>query len=213
MLELMQRKVEPEILDDLPSDDPEAVRSRADLRVLNRLIGGERWILRELAQLSGVRRVIELGAGEGLLTMKVKEILPDVEVCAVDLVDKPGEVPESIRWLQTNVLEEDLTVDDATVIIVNLFLHHLQADQLKILGQKINGAKALLFAEPARFPYAMLLGYLAYPFVGRVTKHDMMVSIRAGFVVGELNAYFSENFEWSEEAHWMGGLRSKAVRE
>lgn len=208
----MQRTVEPEILDDLSVDDPEAIRSRADLRVLNRLIGGEAWLLRELSGLVGVKRVIELGAGEGLLTSCICEEFPDMEVCAVDLVPRPAGVHERAQWLQANVLEGELLIDSETVVVVNLFLHHLKHDQLVVLADRLKGAKALLFAEPARKSYAILLGYVAYPFVGRVTKHDMMVSIRAGFVVGELEDYFSEGFEWTEEEHWMGGLRSKAVK-
>ncbi|MFC5051767.1 hypothetical protein ACFPK9_14280 [Rubritalea spongiae] len=208
----MQRTVEPEILDDLPADNPEAIRSRADLRVLNRLIGGEAWIVRELHELKGVKRVVELGAGEGLLATAICEQFSELEVCAVDLVERPAGMHDRAQWLQANVLESELPIDDETVVVVNLFLHHLKHEQLVILVNRLKDAKALLFAEPARRPYALVLGYFAYPFVGRVTKHDMMVSIRAGFVAGELEAYFSENFQWVEVTHWMGGLRSKAVK-
>ena len=38
----MQRIVEPEILDTLPPGNPEAKRSRADLRFINRMMGGGR---------------------------------------------------------------------------------------------------------------------------------------------------------------------------
>ena len=37
----MQRRVEPELLDALPADDPRAVRSREDLRRINRLMGNQ----------------------------------------------------------------------------------------------------------------------------------------------------------------------------
>ena len=43
-------------------------------------------------------------------------------------------------------------------------------------------------------------------------KHDMMVSIRAGFQVGELGWSIAQNTDWQEKRSWEGGLRSKVVR-
>ena len=44
----MQRIVAPELLDSMASDDPEAIRSRADLKFINRMMAGETWIIKEL---------------------------------------------------------------------------------------------------------------------------------------------------------------------
>jgi 2-polyprenyl-3-methyl-5-hydroxy-6-metoxy-1,4-benzoquinol methylase len=99
----MQRVVVPEILDDLAPDGPEAIRSRNDLRVLNRLIGGEAWIVSEISKLKGVKRVIDLGAGEGLLSAKIAQRMPEVEVLAVDLIGRPPGVPTAVQWIQQNV--------------------------------------------------------------------------------------------------------------
>ena len=63
------RRVQPEILDDLPAEDPRAVRSRRDLRLINRLMGNHRWVLRHVAEHSG--RVVELGAGDGCLARRI----------------------------------------------------------------------------------------------------------------------------------------------
>lgn len=207
----MQRIVVPELLDSLPAEDPEAIRSRADLRVLNGFMGSERWIIRELEVLDGVKRVVELGAGEGKLSTKIKRTNPELEVVAVDLIDKPDGVEASVEWRQSNVLIAELPIDSETVVVANLFLHHFEEEALRQLGEQISQAKALLFTEPARHKCALGLGYIVYPFVSRVTKHDMIVSIKAGFMPSELPAYFSEQFEWRENVHPMGGLRSRAV--
>lgn len=208
----MQRIVAPEILDSLPAENPEAIRSRADLRVINWFMGNERWILERLGSQKNAKRVVELGAGEGKLTTRIKSQFNDLDVVAVDLIDRPPKIDNAVKWLQGNVLTADLPIDEKTVVVVNLFLHHLDADVLKLLGSKLSKAKTLIFAEPVRMRYALMLGYLIYPFVNRVTKHDMIVSIKAGFVPSELPAYFSEDFEWCEQAHPMGGLRSYAVK-
>ena len=64
----MERVVEPEILDELSGDDPRALRSRRDLRLINFLMGNERWILK---QVRSADSMVELGAGDGSLTRKL----------------------------------------------------------------------------------------------------------------------------------------------
>ena len=44
MLFMKPRVVIPELLDHLPADEPEALRSRRDLRRVNWLMGNERWL-------------------------------------------------------------------------------------------------------------------------------------------------------------------------
>ncbi|MEO1844804.1 MAG: hypothetical protein ABGZ37_11065, partial [Akkermansiaceae bacterium] len=58
------RVVQPELLDELPFDDPDALRSRRDLRFINGVMGNFRWMRRRLAG-RAEGRVIELGAGDG----------------------------------------------------------------------------------------------------------------------------------------------------
>jgi hypothetical protein len=207
----MQRIVEPEILDTLSPEDPEAKRSRADLRFINRMMGGEAWILRELKKLAGVECVVELGAGEGCLASSIKAGLPDVRVVAVDLIGAPELLDDGVEWVQGNVLSEVYTVGPNTVVVANLFLHHLDNEELVLLGQRVRGAKAVLFAEPYRSGFALFWARLIYPFVGRVTRYDMLVSIRAGFRDGELEELLSAGFEWSDSVGVFGGIRSKGV--
>src|SRR6185436_14465853 len=72
----MRRVVEPELLDDLPPADPRAVRSRADLRRLNFIMGHagilSRAIRRHLDDTdSRPLRLIDLGAGDGTLLLRI----------------------------------------------------------------------------------------------------------------------------------------------
>ncbi|MFT5881748.1 MAG: hypothetical protein ACI9FG_000235 [Crocinitomicaceae bacterium] len=207
---MIQRIVEPEILDSLSPDDPEARRSRADLRFINKMMGGESWIIRELKKLDGIQCVVELGAGEGFLASSIKATFPEVRVVAVDLVGAPEREEDGVEWVAADVLSEDYSVDSSTVVIANLFLHHLDEAALAFLGERVNGAKALLFAEPYRSRSAIFWARLIYPFVGRVTRYDMLVSIRAGFCEGEIQQLLSADFEWSETIGIFGGIRSKA---
>jgi hypothetical protein len=175
------------------------------------MMGGEAWILRELKKLAGVECVVELGAGEGCLASSIKAGLPDVRVVAVDLIGAPELLDDGVEWVQGNVLSEVYTVGPNTVVVANLFLHHLDNEELVLLGQRVRGAKAVLFAEPYRSGFALFWARLIYSFVGRVTRYDMLVSIRAGFRDGELEELLSAGFEWSDSVGVFGGIRSKGV--
>jgi hypothetical protein len=64
-------------------------------------------------------------------------------------------------------------------------LHHFDDAALRALGARLTNARFLLAREPARRRLAMR--FLLYPFrLNRVTKHDMKISIEAGFLGTEL---------------------------
>lgn len=61
---LVQRFVEPEILDGLPAEDPRAARARRDLRLLNALTLQDRIVARAIAKHGAgldIRRIADLG--------------------------------------------------------------------------------------------------------------------------------------------------------
>lgn len=208
----MLRRVKPEILDSMSPDDLEAQRSRRDLRMINWWMGGEKWIVEELKAMNAqkkVRRVVELGAGDGHLAQVLSRGLPDCEVIAIDLQN--GEAADVIWW-QGDVMAYQ-NFDEETVVVVNLFLHHLEEEVLGKLGGKLNEVRALLASEPHRARAAQVFGKLIFPWINRVTRHDMMVSIEAGFVPGELPASLAmTGFSWQEKTALFGALRVKGER-
>ena len=88
--EVMKRDVRPELLDSLPGDDPAAIRSRRDLRLINFLMGNERWIMRQRHD----GGIIELGAGSGNLTQQLAGL---GKVTGLDFQEKPEEL--DVPWL------------------------------------------------------------------------------------------------------------------
>ena len=63
---ITQRNVESELLDTLAPDDPRAIRSRADLRRINRLMGTQSLLggsLDKLLHGTTPMRLVEFGAG------------------------------------------------------------------------------------------------------------------------------------------------------
>jgi len=74
----MIRTLHPELLDTLPAHDASAIGSRRDLRRLNTLMGHARIIANSLKQIfptSRPSRVVEIGAGDGQLLLRVAKRL------------------------------------------------------------------------------------------------------------------------------------------
>jgi hypothetical protein len=85
------RRVEPELLDELPADDLRAQRSRRDLELVNSFMLQSGIMARSLLQLHGgapPRTLIDLGGGDGTFMLSVARRLaprwPDVAVTVLD---------------------------------------------------------------------------------------------------------------------------------
>ena len=212
----MQRVVEPEFVDQLPPDHPDVVRSRIDLKVINFLMGNERWIARQVREFPEVRArgVLEIGAGEGTLLERLGKAHPGIPLKACDLAPRPGWLPEEIAWDQRDVFE-CLAESSGGILAANLFLHHFEEPELSRFGPLMRNFEVICINEPFRTAQTITDARFMRPFVGRATKHDMVVSIRAGFVPGELPELLGlDAAEWKvhEETSWRGGLRVLASR-
>ncbi|WP_018970214.1 class I SAM-dependent methyltransferase [Rubritalea marina] len=208
----MERIIEPELLDHIDPQSSEARRSRFDLRLINFLMGGERWILDEIGQHPEIRRVLELGAGEGWLAQRIAHRYPQLEVLALDQVPAPPDLGSGVEWIQGDVMEQSTHCGAETLVVANMFLHHFDEEQLGRIGAAYGGAGVWLCHEPLRTRATLNLARCMLPFVGAVTRHDMLVSIRAGFVECALGEQLAESCQWDEQRSVFGGLRSKAVR-
>lgn len=204
----MNRLVVPELLDGLPPEAPEAIRSRRDLARINGLMGNHRWVMGLLEnRLPG--QVVELGAGDAALSNALVEL--GWKVRAIDLAPKPKACAEAVDWVQGNALEmlEDLSGD---VLLGNLIWHHFQREELERFVPVVDRFYGLVAAEPWRALHAKMLGTTLLPFVNSVTRHDMFASITAGFRHGELPSWFGLGDQWKveEEGTALGGYRLQA---
>jgi SAM-dependent methyltransferase len=205
------RVVKPEILDHLAADDPEAVRSRRDLRRINFLMGNERWVCRRIRGFpqAAMRGIVELGAGGGELAAKLARIFPEARVTACDLAPRPAALGERVVWRQGDVLS-DTSPPSGGVLVANLFLHHFEGDSLLKIGRICDGFDVLVFNEPDRAALPHLLGASMWPLVNRVTRHDMHVSIDGGFAPGELPRLLGldrKTWRIRETSTWRGARR------
>ena len=211
----LNRVIIPEILDSLNQADPRAIRSRRDLRWIDLYLGNSRWVVRQLKkQTPPPAQIIEIGAGEGDLCCKVQTSLPSATVTGLDLIQRPTNLPVSIRWIGGDFFQT-LPNIDADACIGSLILHHFSNEALHDLGARLQSFRSLTFCEPLRSRLPLFLSKLSCPFLSEVTRHDMPASIRAGFRPGELPALLGlDSKKWSvrESSHWRGALRLAASR-
>lgn len=212
----MQRVVEPEIIDQLPPDHPDVLRSRMDLKVINFLMGNERWIARQVRGFPEARAkgVLEIGAGEGTLLERLDKAHPGIPLRACDLAPRPAWLEERIKWDQRDVFE-CLAEESAGILAANLFLHHFEEPELRRFAPLMGNFEVICINEPFRTAQTIMDARIMLPFVGRATKHDMVVSIKAGFVPGELPELLGltgPDWRVREETNWRGGLRVLACR-
>ncbi len=215
---MRQRVVTPELIDQLPADDPRAIRSRRDLLFVNRIMGSHRWLARVLGQLHrpGMSWV-ELGAGDGMLGRMVhrQEDGPSLE--GMDLFPRPQNWPRDWTWLQGDLFAKLKDHPERwNAATGNLILHHFEDAELERLGQALSRFQVLAFSEPARYWLHRVEGYAISPlFLHPVTRHDLHASVRAGFRGEELADLLGlDRRDWkiSCRSTLLGAYRFLAVR-
>ena len=219
----MKRIVQPELLDTLPTGDPRAVHSRRDLRRVNGWM--RQHAIMAVALQKALNRhppghITELGAGDGNFLLRVAQRIspqwPDVKVALYDLQKSvsaetlaafaalgwPAEpiVADAFDWLQTS--------DAGEVVIANLFLHHFEAARLGELFRLISQrAKLFIASEPRRAPCPLFCSRLLWTIgCNDVTRHDAVVSVRAGFSGKELSALWPDRQNWRLAEHCAGAF-------
>ncbi|MSU70839.1 MAG: hypothetical protein EXS43_00640 [Opitutus sp.] len=183
----MQRRLQPELLDSLPHDHPDALHNRRDLRLTNHAMGNHRWYCRELPGLVRPReRILEIGAGTGELGQRLARCGAVVD--GLDRCPRPAIWPGDRRWH-----EADLRTFDGypayAAVVGNLIFHQFSTAELGALGENIRrSARVILASEPVRRRVSQILYRVFGPMFGanHVSLHDAHVSIAAGFRDDEL---------------------------
>jgi len=217
------RCVEPEWLDELPSEDPRAIRSRLDLQRVNKWMGNigimQRALMGNHAQ-TAPRVMLELGAGDGTfalgLALRLAPRWKNVKVILLDCKDiVSSETRKGFSALGWQV--EMITADafdflkqakprSVDTVIANLFLHHFHPKRLvQLLMQTAKIADSFVACEPRRSALALAGSRLLWAIgCNRVSQHDAVVSVRAGFAGQELSALWPEQGDWRLSEHAAG---------
>ncbi len=187
------------------------MRSRRDLRRINLLMGNERWVCRIVRQFpeAAGRGIVEIGAGDGILCGKLARLFPHATVAAYDLAPAPDDLDSRVEWHRGDIFAAPSPAAGG-VLVANLFLHHFEGDSLTALARWFRDFEVLVFNEPDRARLPHFLGALMHPWINRVTRHDMHVSIRAGFAAGEITrlpGLDPARWRFEETSTWRGARR------
>jgi hypothetical protein len=211
-----QRTLQPELLDTLAPEHPDAQHSRRDLRLTNQIMGNYRWFSRTLPRVTRPgERAIELGAGTGELGARLAErgIVAD----GLDLWPRPRAWPSSREWHSAD-LRAFAGYARYPVILGNLIFHQFKDADLAVLGDQLRRtARVIVACEPMRRRISQTVFAKVGPLFGAnpVTLHDAEVSIAAGFVDDELPRVLGlEASEWDCRCCTtvLGAYRMVAVR-
>lgn len=175
-------------------------------------MGNHSWILSQLPK--NLSHVTEIGSGDGHLLSLIAKKFPSAKITAYDLAPRPTNLPESILWHRGDIFDQPPSTEGG-ILIANLFLHHFTNDELTELSEWIRHFDILIFNEPLRSKIPLFFGKLAHPFIHPITRHDMRVSIEAGFISEELSPILQldkHGFEITESAMGRGSLRFKAQK-
>lgn len=210
---LLLRSVEPELADHIPGDDPRALRFRRDLSRLNALTMTDRVMARTLLKHWGrvaPREIVDLGAGDGTFMLLVAQRLaPRWRDVTVKLVDQQDIVSAHVRngfaalhWnietVAVDVFEFLETQSNVDIVTANGFLHHFTAERLtRLFGLAADRAKLIVAGEPRRTHFAREVSRFVWLLgCGEVIRHDVLASIRAGFVEKEISASWPTRDGW-----------------
>lgn len=215
----MKRFVQPELLDTLPPDDPRAMHSRRDLRCINWWMNNHGIMARSLRSYlpQAPKQITELGAGDGDFLLQVLrkfetsrvfsrfDPLPATAVLLdlqKNLSVKTRRAFAELGWRAKVIIADvfDWVSADETkqIVVANLFLHHFEDARLaELLGKVSQNAKLFIAVEPHRFAWPWACGQLLW-LIGcnDVTRHDAIISIRAGFAGQEISVLWPDKVNW-----------------
>lgn len=218
----MRRRVQAEILDELPADDPRAIQSRRDLQKVNTFMGHAGLVTRAVRGAPAPPRLlVELGSGDGTFLLQVARRLgprlrpsgfgdagspmravlvdrrPSLNAATLDGFAAAG-------W-DIDIFESDVfewlcrpRAETADVTVVNLFLHHFRDGELaNLLNLAAQQTRRFVACEPRRSRMS-LAGASLLRLMGcnDVTMHDADVSVRAGFRDRELSSLWPPDDGW-----------------
>lgn len=209
----MKRTLEPELLDHLPPDDPRAIRSRADLRRLNKIMRHAEILAASLTKKfpQPPRRIADIGAGDGSLMLKIAQhtrwrgttvtFVDQQNIVSTQTLAQFRDLDWQVEIVTGDVFDWVAEPSAMDCVIANLFLHHFTSEKLSalfgLLAAKTNFFVACETRRSRRaIAASRLVGVIG---CNSVTRHDAVLSMKSGFSGGELSSLWPASADWNLE--------------
>lgn len=155
-----------------------------DLLRTNRWLGNTRAIVRALRRdSSGIRKVLDIGSGNGGMLLEIQRQLGIEEVVGVDL--RPPEKGRFIPIIQANAVVDALP--EADVAICVLVAHHLVENDLIALVRNVErSCRRLIILDLVRNRLPLVLfRFFVAPFVSPISAADGCLSVQRAYTADE----------------------------
>jgi SAM-dependent methyltransferase len=204
----------PDLLDQMAPEDPKAVASRRDIKRINAVMLQDAVIRSAISRcgLVSPRRVLDLGGGDGTLTLKVaRRMTPQwrgVELVVLDRVDvvdshtkrEFGKLGWHLKVVAADVFSflQDAEKHPFDLILSNLFIHHFPSDHLaKLLFLVSSLTTGFVACEPRRSPLTLAGGAMLWAIgCSAVTVRDSVTGAKAGFATREISDLWPDPQSW-----------------
>ena len=197
---------------DLPDTDPgELARTLDDLAWINRWLGGTRLVRHHLASLLDGQvapvRILDVATGYADVPRAIvrwgRQRGLSLEVVAVDHHDQIVQLarqasmdyPE-IRICQADARSLPYPEGSFDIVLASLVLHHMEgSDQVRLLRELYRVTRRVVLTNDLRrghWPFLVTWASLHLVSQSRLIRHDGPMSVRRGFLPGELLALARE---------------------
>jgi hypothetical protein len=194
----MRRVVIPELLDDDLGTPEEIQDSLCDLREINEKLGGFRSFFRLVNTVAQKRQkqslsLLDVAGGTGEVVENVSRRMGDGRQIRATVLDRAvthmNGGRESFRRVAGDALALPFEAESFDVVSSNLFLHHLDPDQIGVFfDEALRVARLAVIASDLRRNWfhwmAAHVGKVKYR--SRLTRHDAPVSIRRAYTIREM---------------------------
>jgi 2-polyprenyl-3-methyl-5-hydroxy-6-metoxy-1,4-benzoquinol methylase len=183
----MQRCESLEIMDEMDLPDAAVAESYRELRMVHFWLGNTAAMLRLLKRAAhadrGIRRVLDMGCGQGALLTAIRARL-GLEVIGIDLRLAPANTPVPI--VTGNAVTDPLPRADVAVCM--MLAHHLsEAELTAMIGNVARSCRRLIVLDLVRHPAPLVLfkAFVA-PLLSKINALDGATSIRRAYTAAEM---------------------------
>ncbi len=184
------RSTDLELLDVETPPRRDLVRVAGYLAFVNRWLGGTNAVARELGKMSGVRTLLDVGAGAADIPLDLARRFPGVRPVAMDLSPGMLLLARGLPRLRGDVRRLPFRDGSVDVVIATHLFHHLKDDEIVLALLEFDrvARHGIIVNDLLRSRRAVLWIRLLSLWANRWVKFDGPLSVKRGFTVPEVDA-------------------------